>query len=116
MGGSVWLVVRRNRRAAAGARRGAGVMGIALRIVEADLTAEHAYLVLDLHDDRQVAGTCERVSGIFERSREHQRRVETVRDPARWLDAAGFGHAGRLERPCDIAAGRHGELVASLRG
>src|SRR3546814_16331091 len=94
-----------NRRAATVARRGSGDMGISLRIVEADLTAEHAYLVLDLHDDRQVAGTCERVSGIFERSREHQRRFETVRDPARWPAAAGFGHAGRPERPCDTADG-----------
>src|SRR3546814_9479681 len=85
-----------SRRAATVARRGSGDMGISLRIVEAEFTAEHAYLVLDLHDDRQVAGIRERVSGIFGRSQEHQRRVETVRDPARWLDAAGFGHAGRL--------------------
>src|SRR3546814_19063530 len=83
-----------NRRAATVARSGSGDMGISLRIVEADLTAEHAYLVLDLRDDSQVAGTCERVSGIFERSREPQRRVATVRDLARWLDAAGLGQSG----------------------
>src|SRR3546814_7315992 len=63
------LVGTPSRRAATVARRGSGDMGISLRIVEAEFTAEHAYLVFDLHDDRQVAGICERVSGIFERSR-----------------------------------------------
>src|SRR3546814_11944206 len=110
------LVGTPSRRAATVARRGSGDMGISLRIVEAEFTAEHAYLVLDLHDDRQVAGIRERVSGIFARSQEHQRRVETVRDPARWLAAAGFGHAGRLASPCHIAAGLPGEHVDSPCG
>lgn len=45
-------------------------MSISLRVVEAEFTTESAYLVLDLRDDRQVAGIRERVSGILERSQE----------------------------------------------
>lgn len=77
-------------------------MSISLGIVEAEFTAEEAHLILDVHDDGQVTRVGERVSRVFEGREQVQRRIEPVRDLARWFDIAGFGHPQTLRTPCDI--------------
>ena len=85
------------RRAASVARRGSDI-GISLRVVEVEFTAEGADLGLDGHDNRQPASVDEVVTDVLEHGEQLKSLVEGVPDVSGWRSGKLTAHPSRLTR------------------
>jgi hypothetical protein len=74
-------------------------IGISLRIVEAEFTAEESNLVLDPDHHREVTRVDQGITGVLEGSEQEQRTLEVVGDSIGRFGLTRLGHPADATKP-----------------